>query len=410
MSMQRWRRCARRRSAWMPPGRHWTYGFGRRDSMREGWREVRLGEVCTLHYGKALPAKSRVHGVVPVAGSSGAFDSHDSANVGTAQSIVVGRKGTAGSVTWFDQAVWVTDTAYWAEAKGVEMPFLHLLLGSVDLPSYTAQTGVPGLNRERVYSIPVAIPSRPERLRIVNLIASADDALHAALCEENRALAMLSSLRADHFAPMLTGEQSFASHLALIKKTIPIVSDRAYRIIGVLNRGRGLLDRGTKLGGDTSYEKLNVIESEQLVYSRLKAFEGAVTVTPADMESAFASAEFPAFAIGGTVSPDWLRELTRSPQLWELMASRSKGMGGRRERLKPDDFLSLPLTPPDLVEQHRVMETIRRVSATADAAHATAEALRTLRSNLLTVLLSGEHEIPESYDHLLNLAEEGAAA
>lgn len=27
--------------------------------------------------------------------------------------------------------------------------------------------------------------------------------------------------------------------------------------------------------------------------------------------------------------------------------------------------------------------------------------LRTLRSNLLTVLLSGEHEIPESYDELM---------
>lgn len=40
----------------------------------------------------------------------------------------------------------------------------------------------------------------------------------------------------------------------------------------------------------------------------------------------------------------------------------------------------------------------------------TAESLKTLRSNLLTVLLSGEHEIPSSYDQLLNLDVEGVAA
>ncbi|MBD8507941.1 hypothetical protein IFU08_00005, partial [Microbacterium sp. CFBP 8790] len=35
-----------------------------------------------------------------------------------------------------------------------------------------------------------------------------------------------------------------------------------------------------------------------------------------------------------------------------------------------------------------------------DAARSAAESLRTLRSDLLTVLLSGEHEIPSSYDEL----------
>lgn len=45
----------------------------------------------------------------------------------------------------------------------------------------------------------------------------------------------------------------------------------------------------------------------------------------------------------------------------------------------------------------------------AIAARATVEAIRALRSNLLTVLLSGEHDIPEKYDQFLNLDEEAAA-
>ena len=34
-----------------------------------------------------------------------------------------------------------------------------------------------------------------------------------------------------------------------------------------------------------------------LVYSRLKAFEGAITVTPDDLPESFASQEFPTFAL-----------------------------------------------------------------------------------------------------------------
>ena len=41
-------------------------------------------------------------------------------------------------------------------------------------------------------------------------------------------------------------------------------------------------------------------------------------------------------------------------------------------------------------------------------AQATAAAFRTIRSNLLTVLLSGEHEIPATYDQLLNIDVEAA--
>jgi type I restriction enzyme S subunit len=39
--------------------------------------------------------------------------------------------------------------------------------------------------------------------------------------------------------------------------------------------------------------------------------------------------------------------------------------------------------------------------AAADGARATADTLRTLRSDLLTVLVSGEHEIPASYDAMM---------
>ena len=59
---------------------------------------------------------------------------------------------------------------------------------------------------------------------------------------------------------------------------------------------------------------------------------------------------------------------------------------------------------PPLAEQKRISEII---SVMDDAIRATEQAVsdaRKLRSGLLSELLSGEHEIPESYDRLLGVA------
>lgn len=82
---------------------------------------------------------------------------------------------------------------------------------------------------------------------------------------------------------------------------------------------------------------------------------------------------------------------------WDELGSRAvKGKTMNKSSL---DAIPITLPPPD--EQRRIVATVKSVDDALGAARATAESLRTLRSNLLTVLLSGEHEIPASYDALL---------
>lgn len=72
---------------------------------------------------------------------------------------------------------------------------------------------------------------------------------------------------------------------------IDVDPDQTYPTVGVLNRGRGLLYRDPVAGSSTAYKKLNRICPGVLVYSRLKAFEGAITVTPDNLPESFASQE-----------------------------------------------------------------------------------------------------------------------
>ena len=69
---------------------------------------------------------------------------------------------------------------------------------------------------------------------------------------------------------------------------VPVQAAQSYSVVGVLNRGRGLLRRGQLDSSGTQYKHLNRVAQGQVIYSRLKAFEGSVTVA--------GDGDFPAFA------------------------------------------------------------------------------------------------------------------
>jgi hypothetical protein len=74
------------------------------------WAVGTVSDVCVLEYGKALPARIRQAGDVAVMGSSGLVGSHNE-RLYRGPGIVVGRKGTAGSVCWVRQDFFPIDTS-----------------------------------------------------------------------------------------------------------------------------------------------------------------------------------------------------------------------------------------------------------------------------------------------------------
>jgi type I restriction enzyme S subunit len=166
--------------------------------------------------------------------------------------------------------------------------------------------------------------------------------------------------------------------LALDIETVEVRPDEFYPIVGVLNRGRGLLRRDPVRGTGTRYRTLNVIRPGQVVYSRLKAFEGAITVTPETLHEGFASQEFPTFSCGPRLLSSYFRLITTTPRLWADLQNVSTGMGGRRERVKPADFLKIEMALPSKVEQKRIVDVVDSVDQQILALERQAEAADTL--------------------------------
>ena len=130
------------------------------DGVPEGWKVGKLGDVLSLEYGKPLKEEVRSGKSYPVIGSNGIVGRHDEFLI-KGDGIVVGRKGTMGSVTWIEENFYPIDTTFYVVDKlGLDKLYFHLLLlKNTDLTSVGSDSAVPGLNRNAAYSIDVVIPN-----------------------------------------------------------------------------------------------------------------------------------------------------------------------------------------------------------------------------------------------------------
>lgn len=113
----------------------------------------RFEEVCTLEYGASLPKEKRLDGPYPVVGSNGITGYHKEYLV-EGPAIVVGRKGSAGEVTWIEQNCFPIDTTYYVRQTNPaesDLRYLFWVLRTLKLPELRGGAGIPGLNRSDVY-------------------------------------------------------------------------------------------------------------------------------------------------------------------------------------------------------------------------------------------------------------------
>lgn len=113
-----------------------------------------LGEEVILNYGKSLPVKSRIQGNVVVVGSGGIIGTHNEALLNT-PSIIIGRKGSIGTIYWLDRPSFPIDTTFWVKSKRLPLEFVFYLLKTIDFSGLNTDSAVPGLNRNHAYDIKV---------------------------------------------------------------------------------------------------------------------------------------------------------------------------------------------------------------------------------------------------------------
>lgn len=144
------------------------------------WETVVLGDVLPFKYGKNLPQTSRSNtGENSVFTSAGLAGTHCDA-VTAGPTVVIGRKGSVGSVYYSPEPCWPTDTTFFVEGnQEVDLRFAYYLLQTLPLREMNNDSAVPGLNRSDAHSLQIQIPSRSEQKAIAEVLGALDDKIAA---------------------------------------------------------------------------------------------------------------------------------------------------------------------------------------------------------------------------------------
>ncbi|EJV3736861.1 restriction endonuclease subunit S [Vibrio cholerae] len=168
----------------------------------KGWGVQRLDVTLDLAYGKALKKTDRIDGDVPVYGSGGVNGTHN-VSIVDGPGIIVGRKGTVGSLYWEPNNFYPIDTVFYVKPKsGYSMEYCYELLKTLGLEHMNTDAAVPGLNRNNAYRLVSAKPT-PELIELFTQNASVYRSRISHCCSESNTL---TKLRDTLLPKLISGE------------------------------------------------------------------------------------------------------------------------------------------------------------------------------------------------------------
>lgn len=172
------------------------------------WVVKRLKWAVTFQRGHDLPADDRNEGDVPLVSSSGISAVHDTA-VAQAPGIVTGRYGTIGVFHLIEQDYWpLNTTLYSIDLHGNNPVFLCALLENL-APLFllnAKKSAVPGVDRNDLHQIEVALPPREEQDRIADHLTKYEQKIKAVRTRVSDAIERLTEYRAALITAAVTGQ------------------------------------------------------------------------------------------------------------------------------------------------------------------------------------------------------------
>lgn len=143
----------------------------------------------------------------------------------------------------------------------------------------------------------------------------------------------------------------------------PITPAGTYPQVGVRGFGGGLFAKAAIGGTETTYRAFHKLYEGAIVLSQVKGWEGAIAPCPAELAGWFVSPEYRTFRCKpGQASSEYLGEIVRTEWFWQKLQDATRGVGARRERTRPEQFLNIEMTMPSLDDQRRIVEVLRRMS------------------------------------------------
>lgn len=161
------------------------------------WKVRRLKYIGWLNYGDSLPQSARTEtGSVFVYGSNGPVGKHDVANTRGA-TIIIGRKGSFGKVTFSGEACFTIDTAYYTDGQSAreDINWLAYALPLLKLDEFSDDSAVPGLSRDYTHNRQLPVPPLPEQRTIAAFLDRETERIDTLISKKQHLIELLEENR-----------------------------------------------------------------------------------------------------------------------------------------------------------------------------------------------------------------------
>jgi type I restriction enzyme S subunit len=153
-----------------------------------------------------------------------------------------------------------------------------------------------------------------------------------------------------------------------VERPEAVRAGKLYRQIGVRLWGGGAYERESVDGGQTKYQTLSRVETDDIIVNKIWARNGSVAVVTEALAGCYGSGEFPTFSPDYTkLEPRWFHWLTKTKGFWEQCDEKSQGTSGKN-RIRPEQFLKVIIPLPPLEEQRRIVAHIEELAAKIEEA------------------------------------------
>jgi type I restriction enzyme, S subunit len=376
-------------------------------------RQVHLGDVLTLQRGFDITKAQQSDGPFPVVSSSG-VNSYHSKFTCTAPGVVVGRKGTLGSVYFLMAPFWAHDTTLWVkDFKGNDPRFCYYLLRSLPLARYDVGASNPTLNRNHLHLLDVLLPEDFDaQRRVAGILSTYDDLIEV----NTRRIGILEEITRRLFDEWFVG-QRFPGHetASFVETEIGSLPVRwSLKSAGEIVE----FDPTTTISreGAKPFVPMASLSANTMVISDIEVRSGNsgskfragdtlfARITPClengktgyvgflnDGRVGFGSTEFIVMR-GRSVSPEWVYLLART-ELFRAHAIKSMSGATGRQRVRRESLETFPVAEPDPRTMQSFTNIVRPMFEQVYVLAQANNNLHKARDLLLPKLISGEIDL-----------------
>ena len=237
------------------------------------------------------------------------------------------------------------------------------------------------LKEAEFLSMTVSLPPLDEQRRVVakldKVAALAAERSKVIDAAERDANAMLSNA----FRQIIDGApyRPMAEVAPLVRRPVEIDPDQRYPELGVRSFGRGTFHKPALDGSKLTWQKLFLVQEGDLVFSNIKAWEGAFAVAKQEDHKRVGSHRYlTCVPIAGVVSAGFAWFFLQSPEGSEKLAAASPGSADRNRTLGQKALGSIRIPIPPIDRQRwfdRLQNQVRQVELLRESVRQDVEAL-----------------------------------